>query len=132
MKTYNMESELQSVFPSDSIIQELEASEIHGPAFRMLDLPRELRNLIYEYALVSPSLMHLADFQYRGNKKHGYRLMPISAATSRSLKGVSPALLRTNVQIGREATETFYGKNKFVFRSEREWYPAVKWLQFIG
>lgn len=79
-----------------------------------LQLPAELRNEIYEYALTSNSRRRPGDIYAR----LGVDPLP-----------VDPPLLRVNRQIRQEAIGIYYGVNKFVFRvTDFNIQPLLAWF----
>lgn len=78
-------------------------------AISLLDLARELRDMIYAYALVHPKSIsvHIGRVHVVGQKITQLR------QSSRARSDNSLALLRTCKQIHSEASQLFYGKNKF-------------------
>lgn len=88
----------------------------------LLALPAELRNKIYEHALIDPQCVrrhftHLAD------------------PMAKSCPG--PALLQTCRQIRAEATELYYSNNTFIIKAwhapQMECEPVLEaWLRAIG
>ena len=69
--------------------------------FRLLDLPAEIRELIYERCLVSTRMINLTSLV------HG------SLHITRERMGLTPQILSTCRQIRKEATMTLYGLNTF-------------------
>lgn len=95
--------------------------------FRLTDLPPELRNRIYEYALVLNDPIHLHN-SIRAEVKGGPRHLIVEATvlTKHSKDGTQPhprlrtdalatGLLRASKAIYTETAGIFYGHNKFVF-----------------
>jgi hypothetical protein len=77
-----------------------------------LDLPRELRDEIYTYALRADILVHV-----------GPRLpqqSPSYVPIPESHRPPVPCLLRANKQVYREAVDVLYGRNMFRF-----WNPEL-------
>nr|POE49216.1 hypothetical protein CFP56_32366 [Quercus suber] len=74
------------------------------PRSRLLDLPSELRDLIFEYALTSPSTV--VTFRLDPYQEDSYS------------QAVQPALTRANRQVRRESLPVWYGHNAFVMHTE--------------
>lgn len=66
-----------------------------------LELPRELRDMIYELALVSTDTIDVCNFAAPSRWPHSSTL------------GISPAVLRVSRQIHNEALDVLYGLNTF-------------------
>jgi hypothetical protein len=99
-----------------------------------MELPAEIRNLIYEYTLTTPSGINLvgtfkhkrrtveristkcqADFtQYRGYSA-GHVMNDSIRNQHEKPTALVPSLLAVNKQIHQEATDILYGKNEFIF-----------------
>ncbi|KAK4990706.1 hypothetical protein LTR66_006747, partial [Elasticomyces elasticus] len=94
--------------------------------FRFLDLPAELRNLIYELVLISDQPITT---NFAGSRRdHGS-----SAAAEYSL--MPPPLAAVNKQIREEALPIHYGMNVFEFRNSWSGLyaePVGKTLKTIG
>ncbi|RMZ06102.1 hypothetical protein D0862_04745 [Hortaea werneckii] len=92
----------------------------------LLELPPELRDLIYEYTLTSPS-----NSTSKSNNNHNqmvtfkldhYQLDTLTQA-------VQPSLLRTNRQIRQETLALFYQSQTFILHSEgTKADDARRWL----
>lgn len=74
-----------------------------------MELPAEIRLIVYEYALVATNPIEF--WAETGDSLTNY------ICRHRDIKniGTSLALLRTNKVVNNEATEIFYGKNEFRF-----------------
>jgi hypothetical protein len=118
----------------------------YQPRTTFLSLPRELRDQIYEDALVSSHLIFawygsyetepIDELQESGlwdiGMSIGYFELHPSWSTE-SVKHLSMNLLRCgNQQVAFEAAEIFYGKNTFNFLGDHEWHYIVSWLDQIG
>ena len=81
-----------------------------------LDLPAELRNCVYTYALKSAGRIKIWEFSHR------IRYEGIGANYS-----VEPALLRTSRQLRRESLPIFYGSNVFLLSNslDRRWLQSL-------
>lgn len=80
------------------------------PASRFLQLPTELRDLIYEYALVADSVIDL------GNLRPQAAYWP-----SRQALGLCPQLLRVSKRVFTEAIAILYGLNTFSIEAFTFW-----------
>lgn len=79
--------------------------------FRFCDLPSEIRNVIFEFCLVSPA--------------------PIEPLQHQSESRLAVGLLGTNKAIWREAHTVFYTQNRFDFRCY-EYDQIRRFIQQIG
>ncbi|MCJ1367793.1 hypothetical protein MMC16_006927 [Acarospora aff. strigata] len=110
-----------------------------------LSLPRELRNQIYDLALISSqpvvvwsSYVKLSwppeqwdssyDVPMRWVRSH----IVDHQATVSSVQDLALNLPRCDSTMAREGAMTFYGKNTFCFFGDHNWDPIVSWLQAIG
>ncbi|KAH8650652.1 hypothetical protein BGZ60DRAFT_436989 [Tricladium varicosporioides] len=111
------------------------------------NLPSEIRNLIYEYCLVSPrpiiawlgkresycwetkSWMDKIPNRGNGVKWPGHVRDKVMIS---SIKHITLPLLRTKKQIYHECAKVLYEKNTFCFRGEHNWEPILSWLKRIG
>jgi hypothetical protein len=103
------------------------------PSF--LTLPRELRDSIYEYALVSPSpliawagmpLSEILKVLPAGMTRRKY------FSHSLPVERLGPKLLLCNSTTSQEAALIFYSKNTFLFFRGFVWDTVVGWLESIG
>ncbi|THV53288.1 hypothetical protein BGAL_0055g00470 [Botrytis galanthina] len=118
------------------------------PPLTFFSLPREIRDSIYHYTLVSTSNIIV----WKGKLKH--ELLPIFKGTRRiwsgeptsrliwravsheetsiSLSTLNIKLLFCSKVVSREAAIVFYKKNIFAFEGDHNWDPVVHWLKTIG
>lgn len=94
-------------------------SEIH-PANRLLDLPPELRDLIYEYIVLKP--------------KNTITMLPNFNCFASEVSAAQPALIRVNKQLRSEALPMFYNGNVFLAEVSDtiDLHTAKRWLTSIG
>ena len=97
---------------------EIEIKEVPYPSrqtFRLLDLPAELRNLIYRHLLIYEGAINPSRRVPTSHHRSGKSIAP--SALYRP--GVAPssclAILQANKQTYDEAVGIFYGENSFVF-----------------
>ncbi|TVY45987.1 hypothetical protein LCER1_G008568 [Lachnellula cervina] len=115
------------------------------PRLSFLSLPREIRDKIYEIALVSNSSIIVWKGKWETDLlpqvEEGPRPWPWSRirwraidhdASTASLRSLNLKLLFCNKVIGHEAAMVFYNKNTFAFLGEHDWDPVVHWLGRIG
>jgi hypothetical protein len=114
-----------------------------------LSLSREIRDEIYDLALVSTSPIIV----WKGEWKSDYHyypetegMIPFSSrlssvihwqevdyeATSASLQPLAANLILCNKTVSHEAARVFYTKNTFCFLGQHNWDPIVPWLESIG
>jgi hypothetical protein len=89
-----------------------------------LSLPRELRDTIYGYALIScdPILVFSGPYPHLGRP----------AAPKSSISNVlALGLVRSNRIISQESIEIFYSMNTFAFLGDHDWDSIVSWLNSI-
>jgi hypothetical protein len=120
-----------------------------------LDLPAELRNLVYEHALVQQEPIELAPLQFAHdyiNRTIRPDYLPLSPKAAkfarrhnipcftaeryhnwRYNKEIQPSLrlLRVSRQINTEASAIYYGQ-EFRFTNEMGWHILYEWLKTIG
>ncbi|KAG8625659.1 hypothetical protein KVT40_006060 [Elsinoe batatas] len=105
-----------------------------GFAFRLLTLPREIRDLIYIHALTSSEPIIVWQKKRYWNKHRdptqGWDL--ITASTSRNLSSLSLNLFYTNRHISDEALSIFYTDNTFAFHGPHDYHRITTWLTQIG
>lgn len=82
--------------------------------FRFLDLPGEIRNMIYKTLLVKPDPLLVPRCDILPWRHHWL------------------ALLRANKQIHHEAASIMYGFNTFVLDRPLRWFPLSGFLERIG
>ncbi|TVY41598.1 hypothetical protein LOCC1_G008936 [Lachnellula occidentalis] len=115
------------------------------PRLGFLSLPREIRDIIYDLALVSTSSIIVWkgkwETEFLARLEEGPRPYPLSQirwraidhdASTASLRSLNLNLLFCNKVIGNEAAMTFYHGNTFAFLGEHNWDPVVDWLGAIG
>lgn len=118
----------------------------NSPPLTILSLPREIRDAIYDLALVSPSPIIV----WKGHVKteccwnyvsiflddqEDARIIsrPVDKeATVASLRSLVVSLMFCNKTISYEASLRFYGLNTFAFMGSHNWDPIVSWLAKIG
>lgn len=94
-------------------------ARMRGSSF--LQLPSEIRNLVYEYILVEPYQGYVkCDFQDTGNNVEGYA----NALWCRA----ELHLFCVNRQINIEASSIFYGRNTFAIAERQDYlyWPTAK------
>ncbi|TGO27998.1 hypothetical protein BPAE_0034g00780 [Botrytis paeoniae] len=118
------------------------------PPLTFFSLPREIRDSIYHYALVSTTNIIV----WKGKLK--YELLPIYKGTrqiwsgeptsrliwravsheetSTSLSTLNTKLLFCSKVVSHEAAIVFYNRNTFAFEGDHNWDPVVHWLKTIG
>jgi len=118
----------------------METHTINRQPLTLQSLPRELRDIIYEYVLVAHhplvvwagklDIVHpierIAFGQFWLARKVDHD------ATRTSVRGLAIPILYSNKMISKEATSIFYSSNTFAFYGEHNWDPIVIWLQKIG
>jgi hypothetical protein len=125
-----------------------EALHVTPPRISILSLPRELRDRIYGFSLISPSPITV----WAARVRYGRSSNPAELARSRiglstsrnikaelnvktdlpSLRDLGLSLLRCCRAIAAEASFTFYQSNTFNFLGRHNWNPIVDWLEQIG
>jgi len=121
---------LSSSQETDNIQQEM-------PRFtKLFDFPREIRDRIYELALVTDAPIDFAplvpgqhydefssfyEAEERGNHWHGYRY----------IEEIKPALMLLRLNTQKEATPIDYGQ-EFCFTNQSGWLALYHWLHHIG
>jgi len=118
------------------------------PPLTFFSFPREIRDKIYHYALVST----LDIIVWKGELKRerialyeGSQYIPWGQPSSRliwravshketaaSLSTLNINLLFSSKVVSQEAAMVFYNKNTFAFEGNHNWDPAVSWLKTIG
>jgi len=118
------------------------------PSLTFFSLSKEIRDQIYDYALVSTSSIIVwkgkmeDEFlaMYEGPRRIWWghplsRLMWRVAShkeTAVSLCNLSLNLLFSSKAVSQEAAMVFYNKNTFAFEGDHNWDPVVRWLKTIG
>ncbi|CAK4033259.1 Hypothetical predicted protein [Lecanosticta acicola] len=86
-------------------------------AFALLNLPAELRNRIYEYAVISSDRL----------------LVPSTCKHDDRPTAQQPALTKVNRQVREETIKTFYAENVFVYHIHRcDFEYMFEWMTAIG
>ncbi|KAH6677606.1 hypothetical protein B0J14DRAFT_584710 [Halenospora varia] len=119
----------------------------NSPPLTFLSLPREIRDKIYDLALVSvsPIIAWKGSWKFELHyfpKPEGQLVPDLSScirwrnidqeAISASLRPVNVKLILCNKTVSHEAALVFYRKNTFSFLGEHNWDPIVSWLEAIG
>ncbi len=115
------------------------------PPTTFLTLPREIRDLIYEYALVAEFEVRVwtGSWRYMPPTVNGvqpadfsplyYKLDINHDVKAATLNSLAFNLLRCgNSTVAAEAACTFYTQNEFTFFRDHNWGPIVQWLEGIG
>ena len=88
------------------------------PCFRLLDLPQEIRDLIYEFALTS--IKSVVAFRLDEYQRPSYQ------------EAIQPPLTRSSRQIRRESLPVFYDCNDIVLHTEgSKMQDTQRWLNCI-
>ena len=88
------------------------------PRFRLLDLPQEIRDLIYEFAVTSSK--PIVAFRLDEYQRPSYQ------------EAIQPPLTRSNRQIRRESLPIFYDCNDIVLHTEgSKMHDTQRWLYCI-
>ncbi|OCL13900.1 hypothetical protein AOQ84DRAFT_223911 [Glonium stellatum] len=98
------------------------------PYSHFVHLPGELRNIIYECALVSAHPIDIWPITQETDDKRGGH----DAMLKENLKGINVNLLQVSRQIYLEATGIFYGHNAFRFSDEYASIAMVIFFESIG
>jgi len=105
--------------------------------FQLFDLPREIRDRIYEFVLIPEIPIEFAPL-IRGNRHESFwtDCNPDENAQRWYLDHyrkvqATLVLLRANKQINSEATPIFYGQ-PFRFSNQSGWLILYHWMEFIG
>jgi len=108
----------------------------------LLDLPAEVRNLIYHFTLVKdesidlwPASRHCVNGfleEGAGPRDHGGDMGIFGQVMRVMRRGLQVNLLRTCKSISSEATPILYGRNEFRFTMEDCWVPLHTFLITIG
>jgi hypothetical protein len=117
----------------------------------LTDLPREIRNIIYKFCLVSaspiivwsakqtvtynPPKRYVGDDYYPNydpKDKYIYKLKWDYKAMISSVQNLALCLLKCNSSLAHEAASVFYGQNHFSFVGDHDWIPIISWLDRIG
>ncbi|TVY45387.1 hypothetical protein LOCC1_G006355 [Lachnellula occidentalis] len=118
-----------------------------SPPLTFLSLPREIRDEIYNMALISASPIIVWKAEWEWDIQYfppldGPRWPEVSTrirwrlvdqeAISTSLQSLDMNIILCNKIVGREAAKVFYRKNTFSFLGKHNWDPIVSWLESIG
>jgi len=100
-----------------------------------LDLPPEMRDMVYSQALVFQEPIGLSpyseqDVEIPQNSSWKPRLEAVKVYR----QNVKPALkaLRVSRQLNKEASPVFYGQNEFRFTAVWRWYILYRFLRTIS
>ncbi|KAF4636076.1 hypothetical protein G7Y89_g2021 [Cudoniella acicularis] len=122
----------------------------NSPPLTFLSLPREIRDKIYDLALVSASPIIIwkgswkCEFHYlpklKGEVWPGLKRFSSAIhwrsidqeAISASLRLRDVNLILCNKTVSYEAALVLYAKNTFSFLGEHNWDPIASWLETIG
>ncbi|KAF2812293.1 uncharacterized protein BDZ99DRAFT_518151 [Mytilinidion resinicola] len=114
----------------------LDAHIDSASAFRFMDLPGELRNRIYEFALV---LDHPLDLWPMNGLALGLSNMESKPAIQsrdeilqKDIANINVDLLRVSKQVYQETVGMLYGHNTFQFSGHRAFVPMTAFLRHIG
>jgi hypothetical protein len=115
-----------------------------SPHLTWYSLPREVREMIYTYALIqaSPIIVwsgiqeekttmldtHMSQAHAQICEAEVIHELPRHISTC----NLAINLLVCETRLGREAAAVFYGKNTFVFQGHHNWTPIASWLRVIG
>ncbi|KAH8650964.1 hypothetical protein BGZ60DRAFT_534142 [Tricladium varicosporioides] len=123
----------------------------NSPPLTFLSLPREIRDKIYDLALVSSSNIVVWDGKWKSETRyiskdgsgalwfaHLHRDWTLrwrnvdQEAISSTLRPLAVKILLCNKVVSHEAALVFYSKNTYSFMGEHNWDPVVAWLEMIG
>ncbi|KAF2099738.1 hypothetical protein NA57DRAFT_55683 [Rhizodiscina lignyota] len=98
--------------------------------FRLLDLPRELRDMIYGFMLIIDDPIDLCPL---GSSYGNAGLLRMNAIRNYK-RNIHPKLgiLRASKQLNDETTLIFYGENEFCFTGKDDWMMLYAFLETIG
>jgi hypothetical protein len=104
-----------------------------------MDLPTEIRALIFAQLLTKPSpiIIWSGSYEQVASDTQGphlarsYLRYDREAMTS-SRQDLTVSLLRVNDTIFLESARILYGSNTFAFQGEHEWVEIISWLTGIG
>jgi hypothetical protein len=118
------------------------------PPLTFFSFPREIRDKIYQHALVSTSniIVWKGELEsesvplYQGPRRiwlghPASRLVWRAVShkeTAASLCTININLLISSKAVGHEAAMVFYNKNTFTFEGDHNWDPVITWLKTIG
>ncbi|KAI7487852.1 hypothetical protein KC351_g2346 [Hortaea werneckii] len=142
MKAIELESKIDMnklALSDGNVLPESEVTyQEYDKPFRFLDLPRKVRDRIYELVLVPKVPIEFA-LLIRGQRYEDFWKGDVEPYETARLWykyhyldfKVALMLLRTNKQINREATPIFYGQ-PFRFSNQSGWLTLYHWMESIG
>ncbi|KAK4502305.1 hypothetical protein PRZ48_005730 [Zasmidium cellare] len=108
----------------------LPASTTSAKSVTFLDLPGEIRNRIYRLALVFDEPFELVPKAGGSKRAPGRALV---ACKKQFAKSLGPRkVLRVNKQVNKEASDIFYGENRFCFTAVVGWQVLRGFMATIG
>jgi len=100
-----------------------------------LDLPREIRDMVYSQALIFQEMIGLSPYSEQDVEiPQTSSWKPRLEAVKAYRQNVKPALkiLRVSRQLNEEASPVFYRQNEFRFTNVWGWYILYCFLRTIG